>query len=333
METLALIESLDRDGLPRQLLRVTAWPVSVGRAVDNDLVLDDPHVAARHLVLEERADGVHLVPGPSVNGVHLRRSTIVLGESAPLPGNGCFVVGATTLRVRLATDVLAPEVPLAGAHVGGRRRALELLALVLAAAAWEGFSEWLSSAPGQPGTEAAGLYMAAPVGLGLWCGLWALGSKLFQRQFAFWPHLRVALFWPLLAMLTEAVAGQFAFALSMPWITRAAHVVAFCAIALLLWNHLAIVLPAKRRSFGWIVAGLALAGGGLDMAERAHHQQPLVGSLYLGTISLPSLRLAHAESPDAFVKSAQPLEKSLTRWAKAGGDDDDDEPAADDDGD
>ena len=56
METLALIETLDRDGQPRQILRVSQWPVRIGRAIDCDLVLDDPHVAAHHELGVARRD-------------------------------------------------------------------------------------------------------------------------------------------------------------------------------------------------------------------------------------------------------------------------------------
>ena len=59
-------------------------------------------------------------------------------------------------------------------------------------------------------------------------------------------------------------------------------------------------------------------------------QEPLVGDLYLGTISLPGVRVVKPVSADAFVKSAAPLEKTLAKWAKPGDDDDDDPPAGDD---
>ncbi len=58
-------------------------------------------------------------------------------------------------------------------------------------------------------------------------------------------------------------------------------------------------------------------------------QEPLLGDLYLGTISLPGVRVVKPVSTDAFVKSAAPLEKTLLKWAKPG--DDDDEPAGDED--
>jgi hypothetical protein len=318
METLALIELLDRDGQPRHSVRVTQWPVSIGRAIDCDIVLDDPHVAAHHASLVWGDDGVHVVPTPTVNGVRFGRSQVVAGSAPALPPAALLTLGATTLRVRLAGEALPPEVPLATERAQSRRAAW-LLGLGVFAALWAAFEQWLGAAPGASGTEMAVVFLAAPVALGLWCGLWALGSKLFQHQFAFWPHLEVALFWPLLAVVANALAGQFAFALSLPLLAKAGRIAAVCALAMLLWRHLAIVLPQRRREFGYVMLAVVLIGGGLNIAERMHLQQPLVGELYLSTISLPQVRVARPVSADAFVQTAQPLEKTLARWAKASG--------------
>jgi hypothetical protein len=329
METLALIELLDRDGQPRHSVRVTQWPVRIGRAIDCDIVLDDPHVAAHHASLVWGDDGVHVVPTPSVNGVHFGRSRVVPGTAPALPPNALLTLGTTILRVRLAGEALPAEVPLATEQAQGRRTAW-LFGLATVAALWAAFEQWLGATPGATGTEMAVVFLAAPIALGLWCGLWALGSKLFQRQFAFWPHLEVALFWPLLAVLVNALAGQLAFALSMPLIAKAGRVAAVGALAMLLWRHLGIVLPLRRRAFGYVMIAIVLVGGGLNVAEHVARQQPLVGELYLSTISLPAMRVARPVSADAFVQAAQPLEKSLARWVRAG--DADAEPVNEDDG-
>jgi pSer/pThr/pTyr-binding forkhead associated (FHA) protein len=321
VETLALIELLDRDAQVRHTVRVTAWPVRIGRAIDCNVVLDDPHVAPHHADLVVREDGVHVVPAPSVNGVRLGRARIAEGSSARVGGPGLLGLGTTTLRVRLAGEALAPEQRLVDVQTGGRQRAVALVALVVLAAAWAVFNQWLSSAPGESSTELTRLYLAAPVVLGIWCGLWAMASKLFQRQFAFWPHLEAALFWPLLAMLVGALSAQLAFALSLPVLAKAGSLVGVGAIAMLLWTHLRIVLPQRRREFAWVVASMVVVGGGLDLAERVHRQQPLVGGLYLGTLSLPGVRVAKPVSAEAFVESAQPLEKTLARWSKSAADD------------
>ena len=328
METLALIEALDRDGHPRQILRVAQWPVRIGRAIDCDLVLDDPHVAALHATLDWRDDGLHVQPAATVNGVRLGASVIAPGSSPLLPPSGLLVMGATTLRVRLAGDVLAPEQRFVDLHKYERRHAVQLVALIALAAVWEGFVQWLTTIPGTPGSALAMSYLSKPALLMLWCAAWAIGSMLFQHRFAFWAHLRVALSWLLLGALAEAATAQIAFALSMPVLEKFGRVAFVAAMAMMLWRHMGLLLPQRRRAFAIAIAGAVAAGGGLLLIGRSVGQEPLVGDLYLGTISLPAVRVVKPVSTDAFVKSAASLEKTLSRWAKPG--DDDDEPGGDD---
>jgi hypothetical protein len=328
METLALIETLDRDGQPRQVLRVAQWPVRIGRAIDCDLVLDDPHVAPHHATLEMHDDGLHVVPAATLNGVRLGRSTIAAGSTPLLPAASVLTLGATTLRVRQAGEALAPEQRLLDLYQYERRHAVTLMVLILLASLWKAFDLWLATVPGTQGSVLAWSYLAAPAALIVWCAAWAIGSMLFQRRFAFWAHLYVALAWLLAAVVTEALAGQIAFALSMPWIEKLGHVLFVGAMAMMLWRHMGLLLPQKRRSFGIAIVSAVAVGGGLLLVDRSLQQQPLVGDLYLGTISLPGMRVAKTVSADAFVKSAAPLEKTLAHWAKPG-DDDDDEPAGD----
>ena len=56
MGPLGLLEALDRDGMVRQAWRIERWPVTIGRALDNDVVLTEPHVAPHHATID-------LVPG------------------------------------------------------------------------------------------------------------------------------------------------------------------------------------------------------------------------------------------------------------------------------
>ena len=49
-----LLEALDRDGMVRQAWRIERWPVTIGRALDNDVVLTEPHVAAHHATIDLR---------------------------------------------------------------------------------------------------------------------------------------------------------------------------------------------------------------------------------------------------------------------------------------
>jgi len=328
METRALIELIDRDGLVRQVVRVTAFPVRLGRAIDADVVLDDAHVAARHARLVETESGVALVAEPSVNGVLLGRRRLAEGLPEPVADGSLLTLGTTTLRLRLAGAALAPELPLLrnAGHAGLHASWIALLVLVTALGVV--FDQWLGANPGTPASEMTSVFLGVPLAFAAWCAMWALGSKLFQRHFDFWAHLEVALLWSIAAALAARLGDHLAFAFSMPVLATLGHALAIVAFAVLIWRHLGIVLPQRRRQFGWVVAAMVLVGAGLDVAARVRQEQPLAGNLYLSALSPPLLRLVAPVTVDAFVDGAKPLEQRLARWAHDSGDDSD---AGDDD--
>ena len=116
MGALALLELLDRDGSVRQAIPVHAWPLTLGRALDNDVVLSDPHVAAQHLRVEAVERGLDLVAGATANGVQANTARLRAGERMTLPLQGEpaeITAGRTRLRLRLPEHTLAPELPFA----------------------------------------------------------------------------------------------------------------------------------------------------------------------------------------------------------------------------
>ena len=73
---IAQVELLDGDGRVQRAWDVAAWPLAIGRALDNDLVLHDPHVAAHpaRLDLDEQGRLV-LCALASRNGVRRASTT------------------------------------------------------------------------------------------------------------------------------------------------------------------------------------------------------------------------------------------------------------------
>ena len=178
--------------------------MTIGRAIDCDVVLDDPHVAAHHARLERpiAAEPPQLLVGDSRNGARLRGARLGAGTSAALPAGSEWQLGRTRLRLRLAGETLPAEQPLhLPAAEGGRRTGLGLLALVV----WQAGEHWLRSDPGDPLASYLPVLLALPVGLAMWSFLWAVGSKLFARHFDFAPHLRLALGVLLTALLADAL--------------------------------------------------------------------------------------------------------------------------------
>ena len=68
----AVLDVLDRDAQVRQSVRIAAWPLRIGRALDNDVVLADPHAAPHHLRIDDSAEGgPQLSVGDTHNGLLL----------------------------------------------------------------------------------------------------------------------------------------------------------------------------------------------------------------------------------------------------------------------
>lgn len=311
---LGLIELLDQGGAVAHRVPVTRWPLTLGRALDCDVVLDDPHAAARHASLSAGADGaVRLLVGDTRNGLRLGGRHWPAGSELPLNGGAEWQIGRTRLRLRLAGEALAAEVPLAAAPVLRRRWLLAGLAVLVA---WMLAERWLQSDPGDPLQGYLTAFVGVPLGLGVWCFLWALGSKLFARHFDFLAHLRWALLITLANQLLEAALPLAAFALSWEWLVRAEELVMLALGCVLVYGHLRIVLPTRRQMFAVAFVSVFLVGATLRMALNHQRSDRWFTPLYLSSLGPPALRLARTVSPQQFLDEARALRAPLEERAK-----------------
>ena len=110
---LAVLELRERDGRLAQIVDVTRWPLTLGRALDNDVVLADAHVAAHHARIVLDAQGVPMLQAlPSRNGVVIEHAAGVRrlsdGEQAALAQPARARLGHTVLRLRLPEQLPVP---------------------------------------------------------------------------------------------------------------------------------------------------------------------------------------------------------------------------------
>ena len=321
--SLAVIDVLDRDGQVRQTVPVQRWPFSVGRALHNDLVLSDPHVAAQHLHIEAGERGPVLVVGDSINGVLLGSRRLRAGERSALPfqvsgddGRAIeLMAGRTRLRLRLAEQALAPEVPLAGLATSTHR----LMPVLLAALLLVGGLMFNTFLENDPDGLVRALASTAVIGFAftaLWCGLWALLSKTFTRQAHFGWHLRVFLFAALAWLLVGAVPDLLAFALSWPWVSDYSFVLSCVVAGAALYYHLLAVEPARHRALRWVGAAGAGVGMALMLWFNVQRTDRFGEELYMNHLFPPALRLARPIAADRFVDDLTPLQAELDKKAK-----------------
>jgi hypothetical protein len=315
---LAVLDVLDRDGQPRQSIAVAAWPLRVGRSLDNDVVLADPHVAPRHLSIAPGEAGLVLDVGETRNGVLLGRQRLHSGDSTALADDGEpieLTVGRTLLRLRLPGHAVAPELALAPVGSLARRAApLTIAALVLIGGAL--FGTYLDTDP-EGFTRAAGnALLGGIVGAALWCTVWALLSKTFTRQAHFGWHLRVFLLASIALLVVTTLPALLAFALSWPWLTDFDFIGAIAVLAGALYFHLLAVEPARHRLLKWVAATCAIIGVLLTLWFNQQRNDQFGDELYMSHLFPPALRLARPVSTDAFIDGLGPLKATLDKKAR-----------------
>jgi len=331
-EPLALLEAVDRDGLVRQAWRIDRWPVSIGRALDNTVVLSDPHVAPHHATLE-LVDGIEDRPaqivvsaGETKNGVGVGKERIAGGSTTSIADVGRDVelhIGRAQLRLRLPGHSLAAEQPMTPVVVSERRwlptfgLAIAVLAVVLA-------NTWIDTDPDGLARAAGAIVLTTIAGGAIWCGLWALLSKTFTRQSHFGWHVRVFVIASLVTLALAALPPLVAFAFSWPWVTDFSFIAVYATIAGAIYFHLLAVEPARER----LMRGVAATGFAVGVALTLWFNVQRTGrpgeELYMNHLFPPQLRLAKAKPVESLVESLTPMQAILDRKAKeqSGGDND-----------
>jgi hypothetical protein len=330
MSTLALLEVLDRDGHVRQSRPIGAWPATVGRALDNDLVLDDPHIAARHFSIDADASGVFVQVGDTLNGLRVDGRHLTRGERLSVGAEPLHIgAGDSHLCLRLAEHALAPELPLRTPRSMWHSvwPPLAAGALVLVALL---FGTWLDTDPDDL-VRALGSMLMAAVTAGLaWCAAWALLSKIFTRRSHFWWHVRVLLLGFLALEVGGVAAHLLAFALSWHWASDFTFVLAYAIGVTMLYFHVLGLEPRRQTRLRVVVASFFVAGTGLSLWFNHQARDQFGEELYMNHLFPPALRLARPVDTATFVKDLAPLQATLDAKARKRDSGDADAEAADD---
>ena len=310
---LAIVEVFDRDNHTRQVVPVARWPVTIGRAIDCDVVLDDPYVAPHHATVEAIDGALTLVVGESVNGAQLQARHLKATERALLSGGEAFQLGGTRLRLRLAADAIAPERELLREPAPGR---IPIVALLVCLAVWNVGQRWLGTDPGGRLIDYLPVLIAPFVSLAVWCGFWALGSRLFRHRFDYLRHARIASTYWLLSAATAVALPIAAYATGWTFLSRVAGIVAAGALWAMLVEHLSLLVPTRRRPLTAAMAVLFVAGVAFFLLRNYQVTDRPFGELYVATLAPPVLRVASPVPPARFIDEARTLKAVLDAHVK-----------------
>lgn len=192
MAPVAFFEVLDGRDHVVQRMSVEEFPVSLGRAYTNQLIIDDPYVCPTHAVIDRDEQGVIRVRDlGSVNGLYEGNGRKRV-DSFVLTSGDRFRIGHTAIRYCEVVQAVAPTLydraerwqflasPVTALGCG----VLFFLAAVM--------DNWLGSIERVGVADLIGEPLLTLVSVGAWAGLWSLVSRLVSARFHFLAHFSIA---------------------------------------------------------------------------------------------------------------------------------------------
>lgn len=287
--------------------RLTGSAITLGRAYDNDLVLDDPHVAAHHLRIARADDGRWIAQDlGSRNGLYAEGET-KRRERIVLDGAKALRIGHTTVRLRSSGETVPDELPL-GSQRSPWPFALVAIALVFVL---ELLGLWLNefAEPKLIGYLTPVLSVVAIVAL--WTTLWSVLSRVFSGHARFGLHLLILGAGLLAYSLYDQISEFGAFALSWTALTTYQYVIGWLILAAICFFHLRAVSPTRLPAKAVALVVLAALGVTMQSLSLSERRSTYGQAVTLQRLEPPSLRLVGPESPQAFFTQVEALKATL----------------------
>jgi len=319
---LGYIEILDGKGGVSERIAVDGFPVTIGRAYGNQVILTDPFVCPVHLKIAQDEQGRLLASDlDSINGFYPASGKERVAQ-LELQSGSQFRIGHTTLRYVSVDHPAGPTLvdgavkvlPLASPYAAVILGVVLVLLLCLDA--------YLSSVERVTVAKIIGETWITVSMLATWAGMWALASRIIVSRFNFAQHVTIACL-ALLAISGLGVVAEwsefFLPRLPMLWI---AGVFGYgLVLAGLVYGHLGVASPLRRRSRLWAAAAISLlVVGASAISDYAAHSKFSTIMEYSGVIKPIDAAWVPATSVKEFVASSEKLKKELdglTKKAKA----------------
>lgn len=318
MAPLGYLEILDPKGRVAQRFEIESFPLTIGRAYKNRIILDDPFVCPEHLWIGRDETGSLLARDlDSVNGLH----AIDAGRCAttlPLHSGTEFRIGHTHLRYCDVGHRVSPATvdragivsrfasPYAGAAAGA------FVLVVLLSSSYFASYERLNLARSLSESLTT-LSMVL-----VWAGFWALTSRVISSRFHYPQHFALACAAILgsLAMHTAAEWIEFVFPASqMTWIAGVAG--SAFILAALVYGHLSLVSPMLRRARLWTGVAISVTVIGLGViSDYANRNAFSTAMEYSGILKPIEAALLPADSIDRFIADSDRLKSELDALAE-----------------
>jgi pSer/pThr/pTyr-binding forkhead associated (FHA) protein len=303
------VETLAGNREVRRRQRVDALPIRIGRAYDNDIILEDQHISAHHAIVDQSDDGRLMVrDSGSCNGIlhKRRRHTELL-----LDGNTVFRLGHVSLRIRSADFQVAGEVRDTAFHDWeGWPPALAGLALLVCLSA---INTWLETTDKFEVTPFLMAIISA-VCLGMvWCGAWSFTNRLFGGNARLGRHLFILGCGYTALEIWNLASSAVAYGLSWEVFTRYGSHAAIAIFGVMVFYHLSSIKPGRQRYFAVASVVLALLCSGVKLMFNYRFSGILADETVMGERFPPLIRVSSEKPVSRLISDATRLKSVVDR--------------------
>jgi Inner membrane component of T3SS, cytoplasmic domain len=303
------VEVLSRHRDVTARFRINARELSIGRSYDNDVILDDPYVAARHLrVFHDEAGQLMAEDLGSANGMYLDRGRSRLARVA-IDGNVPIRVGHTLIRIRETSHAVEGERLVRSASRFVQIAAAVVLGLALLALA--AINVWFTQTS-EPHLSDYLIPLLTLVGVGLiWIGMWSLLSRLFSGQSHFLRHVVIAESVALAFWTYNEVTQFLAFSLTWSIAYTYTYIASWLALAVMCFLHLREVGRTHLVAKGVVVAVLLVIAVAVQTLQRSEAYANSGRRTVWHVLLPPGLRMAPLQDETTFFADVGKLRTKL----------------------
>jgi hypothetical protein len=305
------VEILSRHRDVAARFRIAGDEAHVGRGYDNDVIVDDPYVANRHVrVFRDEAGRLIVEDAGSKNGLFLDRDSVRQARIV-IEGDRPIRIGHTQLRIRDASHTVAVE-RLAGTHPQAWLVAIAV-GLAVSVLGFEALLMWL----GQTGEPKASIYLNWLLLISAlvlaWVSLWAIVSRVFSGQARFLQNLLVALSGFLLITLFREFSQIAAFSFSWPGAINYEYAIQSMIVAAACFFHLRETGRSRLALKGAVVAALLVLTIAMQTVLRSEAIADFGQQTTVRRLMPPALRLAPLRDESDFFADVERLKAGLDR--------------------
>jgi hypothetical protein len=289
--------------------RFTDVPITVGRAYDNDVIVDDPHVAAHHLRITRGENGNLIAEDlGSLNGLYVDRARKPTKE-VTLDAGHELSIGGTVLRVRTAAHEVPAETPM----LRGLPYWPSAILCIIGVFALAALDLWLSETSEPKAIRYFTPLLILTVAIVVWTTVWSVLTRVFTGRPRFGLHFLIVAVGLLGYSIYSQLAEIGAFAVSWTGLANSSYVFAWLFLGGIVFAHLLVVNRA-RRPLKLIVALILVAAGiSMQTLKQSEYRSTYGQPSLLGRLEPPALRLVSPQQETAFFTDSKALQAKLDK--------------------